>query len=411
MKGIKFDYRISKVLLKKLGLGTKNLMIQYRTDWKVPEIEHPRQVLVKTSLGGICASDLHQLSIDMSYFASIFAAPTRLFPIGHEVVGELTDMGSEVTGFNKGDRVVFFPLPTCESYGFHLCESCKAGNLESCYSLVGMGDGSALEKQMKEKGGIGGFGGGGFSEYLVGFENQFLKVPDQIPDRVAVLAEPLAIAVHAAARHLPADNQTVVVIGAGIIGLLIIAALRGLGSSCRIVSIARYEFQADAAKGLGADEIISTRNQKQLYEEIAQKTGASLFKPLIGKKGVFGNRGPDMIFDSIATETTMDDALHLIRSNGKIVVVGLGYHVTKKIDWALQVFKEIDIVGSVFYGIEPQGDTTAHAFTLALSILKKNPDQFDELLTHQFPIDEYRTAFDSARHKSKNNAIKLAFRY
>jgi L-iditol 2-dehydrogenase len=340
---------------------------------------------------------------------SIIGNPQTLFPMGHELVGKISRVGKDVKSLSIGDRVVFLPAPSCESFGFQLCPGCINGNLESCYVIAGVGDGTDREKQLGGRGSFGGFGGGGYCEYVIGFEKQFFKVPDDVSDEAAVLAEPFSVALHAVVRNLPEDSDSVIVSGAGTIGLMVIAAIRALDSKCRIISIARYPFQAEASRKLGADKVITTHDKISLYENVAKITGGRLFKPLIGKPGVFGNAGPDKIFDCVATEDSLDDALHLVRSNGKIIILGQGYSVTKKVDWSILVLKEIDIAGSVIYGMERYRGKTLHCFELALMIMKKNPAIFEGLLTHKYNVGDYRTAFEQVRNKGKNGVIKAAF--
>ena len=118
-----------------------------------------------------------------------------------------------------------------------------------------------------------------------------------------------------------------------------------------------------------------------------------------------------MIFDCVATESSMDDSLHLVKSNGKIVIVGMGYAVTKKIDWAVQSYKEIDIIGSAMHGISEINGVNKDPFVAALEILSKDPENYSGLVTHRFPIQQYKKAFNQASHKSRNNDIKIAFDY
>jgi threonine dehydrogenase-like Zn-dependent dehydrogenase len=293
--------------------------------------------------------------------------------------------------------------------GFKQCPGCKNGNQESCYVIAGVGDGTDREKLFGGSGNFGGFGGGGYCEYTSGLEMQFFKVPEGVADEVAVMTEPFSVSLHPAARNLPSNSDSVIVIGAGTIGLMAITAIRALGSKCRIISLARYPFQAEAARKLGADEVISVREKESLYELVIKITGGRLFKPLMGSPGVFGNSGPDIIFDCVATESSIDDALHLVRSNGKIIILGQGYSVTKKVDWSIQVIKEIYISGSMMYGMEPYKGKTLHCFDLALQLLKNNPGMFDGLLTHKYVIDDYRNAFHLVRNRGKNRVIKAAF--
>jgi threonine dehydrogenase-like Zn-dependent dehydrogenase len=203
--------------------------------------------------------------------------------------------------------------------------------------------------------------------------------------------------------------------GAGIIGLMVIAALRALGSKCRIITAARYPFQAEAAAALGSNETVVEKKRDDFYEKLADITDGVLFKPIAGKRAVFGGSGPDVIFDCVGTESSIEDSLHLVRGNGKIVMVGESYSRTKRVDWALQAYKEIEVAGAFMYGMEPHRGKKLHAFDLALNCLKRHadhdPERFPGLVTHTYRIDEYRKALESARHKSANRAVKIAFDY
>jgi threonine dehydrogenase-like Zn-dependent dehydrogenase len=409
MKGIMYDLKMSTIIRTKLRLPWTNPLIKYKDNWPRPAIQYPNQVLVRTLLGGICASDLHQIGLRISYFASIFANPTIPFPMGHELIGEVDQVGEAVTTLHPGNRVIYCPISACEAYGFQTCASCQRGNPQNCQCLVGLGDGTKLEEQYGGPGHFGGFGGGGFCEYSVGFENQYFQVPDRISDEVGILTEPFAVGLHAVSRNLPTDDDVVLVIGGGIIGLMTIAAIRALGSQCRIIALVRYPFQGEAATLLGSDVVVNERSSERIYEAVAETTGAHLLKPILGKKATFGGTGPSMVFDCVASENSMDDALHLIRSNGKIVVVGLGYTKTRKIDWSIQVYKEIEIIGAFTYGMEPYDGKRVHAFELALLLMKRNGELFENLLTHRFPIDNYEAALSCAKHKGANQATKIAF--
>jgi len=410
-KAIMYDLKISKAVRKKMKLAGKYTMIKYRTDWPKPGIAHPLQVLVRPIISGICASDLHQIEVNISYAASIFARKENPFPLGHEVIGIVEEVGDEVKGLSVGDRVSHSPVVSCECYGFEYCESCKSGKPETCQAIAGIGDDSALEEKYGGRLNFGGFGSGGFSEYFVTFAGQLRKVPDNIPEDIALLAEPLSVAIHAVKRKVPSDDDTVIVIGAGIIGLMIVRAIRGLGSKCRIIVLARYPFQEAVAKRLGADEVISERTTDTLYQNIADTTEGYLLKPALGKKILYGGSGPDIIYDSIASDSTLDDSLHLIKNNGTVVIVGMDFSVTKKTDWVLAVYKQVDILGSMMHGLEMHNGESIDTFELAFEMMKKEPSLLEKLVTHRYVIDEYKTAFAVASHKGKHRAIKVAFEF
>ncbi|MGD9396259.1 MAG: zinc-binding dehydrogenase [Candidatus Thorarchaeota archaeon] len=409
MKAIMYDLKISKVVRKKMKLAGKYTMIKYREDWPNPSIKNPRQVLVRPVIAGICASDVHQIQVNLSYSATILARKENPFPLGHEVVGIVEEVGSEVDNLKIGDRVSHSPVVSCECYGFELCKSCKAGRPETCQAIVGIGDDSALEEAYGGRLNFGGFGSGAFSEQFVTYAGQLQKVPDGVPDEKALLAEPLAVAIHAVKRKQPSDDDTVVVIGAGIIGLMTVRAIRGLGSKCKITVLARYPFQEAAAMQLGADEVISETKTDVLYQRVADSTGGNLLKPSLGNRILYGGSGPDIIFDTVGSDSTLDDSLHLIRNNGTLVIVGMDFGITKKTDWILAVYKQVNVLGAMMHGLEDHDGELVDTFELAFEMIKEEPALLEGIVTHMYRIDEYKTAFDVAANKGKNNAIKVAF--
>ncbi|MHA1902495.1 MAG: zinc-dependent alcohol dehydrogenase [Candidatus Thorarchaeota archaeon] len=411
MKGIMYNLNVRKIILKKLRLAGKFSMIKYREDWPIPQIKHPNQIQVKSRLSGICTSDLHQINVSIPLSATILARKERMFPNGHEVVAEVTDIGYSVEGLRIGDRVVHSPITSCEAYGFALCPSCKNSNPESCYTLVGMGDGTELEEDYGGRGRFGGFSGGGFSEYFVGFEKQFTKVPPEIPNEIAVLSEPYAVSLHSVSRNRPKKEDIVIVIGAGIIGLMVVASIRALEIGCKVIVVAKYPFQGEAARKLGADQVLVHNDSESFYEDVAKATGGVLFKPRLGKKVLYGNSGPDIIYDTVGEDSTLNDALHLIRSNGKIVILGMAFGTTKKTDWALGVYKELEIVGSMMHGIEEHEGELRDTMEMALEFMAANPSLLEDLVTHRFAIEEYKTAFRFSSEKGRNQVIKVVFEF
>ncbi len=386
-------------------------MIKYRDDWPIPDIIHQNQVKVKTRLGGICGGDLHQINIVIPYAATIIARKDSPFQMGHELIGEVVEIGDEVQKIKLGDYVIFSPMVKCEAYGFEPCSSCKEGHYSTCQANAGLGDGSELVEKYGGDRRFGGFSGGGFSEYFVAYENQLTPVSKEIPDEISVLGEPLTIGIHAALRRLPTDDETALVIGGGIIGLMTISAIRELNSKCRIISLVRYPFQATIAEQLGADDIIIERETDAIYDQVAQLTKGELIKPLRGKRILYGRGGPDVIYDAVGTDSSIDDSLRLIRCNGTIVLIGMGYSITKKTEWALQIYKEITILGSMNSGLEEFNGEKIDAFELAARFLERQPSRYEGLVTHQFKIEDYKKAFTLAMNKSKDRAIKIAFSF
>jgi threonine dehydrogenase-like Zn-dependent dehydrogenase len=84
--------------------------------------------------------------VSMSLYASIMASPVNPMPMGHEAIGVVEEVGPAVRGLRAGDRVAYNPVTRCEFYGFKPCPSCREGNYQHCFCLLGVGDGSELEE-------------------------------------------------------------------------------------------------------------------------------------------------------------------------------------------------------------------------------------------------------------------------
>ncbi len=397
-----------KIVLSKIHLAPKFLTFKYKEDWIKPVIRNDNQILVKTLNAGVCGSDIHQVKLDMSYYASILSSPLNPAPIGHEVVGAIEETNVN-SSFKVGDRVALNPTVHCASYGFSPCPSCLKGDWQHCNTLVGKGDDSDKERLFKP------FNGqiyGGYAEYFLAFEKNLYKVPDNVPNHIAVLIEPFTVALHAIMRNPPLDSDEVLVIGAGTIGLMTIVAIRALDLKCKITSIVRYPHQAEIAKHLGANDIQYGINDKsKFYKQIAQKFNAHLVSPLMRKPYIYGAKGPDLIYDTVATEATIEDGLHIIRSGGKIVVIGMGYSITKKVDWAVQVYKEVSISSSFLQSVSNYEGKIVDPFDFGLKFMSKNPDLFENFVTHRFRLEDYKKAYSTFENKKNTHAIKVIFDY
>ena len=202
-----------------------------------PDLPSPEWVHVRPRLAGICGSDLSTVDGTASrYFEPIVSFP---FTPGHEVVADTED----------GGRVVLEPVLGCVARGIDPpCPACARGDLGGCERLAfghlaaGLQTGYCCDT------------GGGWSEEFVAHPSQLHEVPDELDDRAAVMIEPTACAVHAALRHPIREGDTVVVLGAGTLGLLTIAALRHLTPAGVIITSARYPHQMRLARELGAED-------------------------------------------------------------------------------------------------------------------------------------------------------------
>lgn len=370
----------------------------------IPEPRLPGEdwVKIKTRYGGICGSDLGGIHLETSPYYSVFAS----FPLtlGHENVGRIVEAGSRVRDWHVGDRVVVEPTLWCKPRGFDdLCPACARGEINLCERST---EGTLAPGMMI---GYCRDTGGSWGAYFTAHESQLYRVPERVSDENALLVEPFCVGLHAVLQEIPGDEETVLIIGAGAIGLLTIAALRVLGSHARILVLARYPFQAEAAFKLGATEIIPSGRGYDYYVEIAQRTGARLHQPLIGERVVVG--GVDRTFECVGSDRALDDAVRLTRSGGRVTLVGVP-GIPKTVDWAPIFAKELDVRGSYVYNhAEPFRGSKWQAFDLALDLMQRGELDVGWLVTHKFRLDEYAHAFRLLNQRGASKAIRAVFEF
>lgn len=367
-----------------------------------PALPGSRWVRVRTRMGGICGSDLGIVTLSASPSTSPFSS----FPFvpGHENVGTIEELGREVKGWGKGERVVVNPLLSCEPRGIApSCAGCAGGHPSRCEHFT---DGELAPGMMI--GTTSGLGGS-WGEEFVAHESQLVRVPDAMEDREAVLVEPLACSVHAVRANLPAQGAKVLVIGSGAIGLVTTAALHALAPRAEVTVMARHTFQAEQAERLGARRTVSGRGD--YFEELASISGARLMKPVIGKRIAVG--GFDVTYVCVGGARGMEDALRFTRSGGTIVLLGNSTRMDG-IDWSPVWLKELTIRGSLCYGhgdAHAHGGAGTHAFAEAAAMVADGRAPLGPLLTHTFPLSSLREALLTAMDKRGSGSIKVAFTY
>ncbi len=364
-----------------------------------PPLPSPSWIRIRPILSGICGSDLGVLTGENSPYLSAYAS----FPFvpGHEIVGKVIETGSSVGTTRVGDRVVVEPVLGCATRGFSdLCVACSEGRKGNC-ERVTMGD--------IESGLLTGYcrtTGGGWSEELVVHETQVHIVPEDIPDEVAVLTEPLSCVVHGVFQaNVPKGGQ-VLVIGCGTIGLLTIAALREFGPPCTIIAVAKHSKQVDLASRIGADHVIPANLGG--YSAFADLTGAMLHRIPLDKPVVTG--GVDATFDCVGSNSSLSNAFRWTRPRGTVMLLGLPGH--RRVDFAPLWYKELRLLGSYCSCLEklPSGKTE-NSFALALRLLteRKWSETLVELVAHRYSLGEYRQAIQTTLRTGKSGAIKVVF--
>lgn len=369
------------------------------SDVATPDLPGAQWVRIRTRMGGICGSDLGIVGLSTSPSTSPFSSFP--FVLGHECVGTIETLGQDVKGFGVGDRVVVNPLLCCESRGISpVCPACATGHHSRCAHFT---DG-ALPAGMfigTTKG-----LGGGWGEYFVAHMSQLVRVPDAVSDAAAVMTEPLACCVHAARGHLPAAGQTVLVIGAGTMGLLMVAALRALSPESFITVMARHRFQADHATRLGATRVIMARGD--YLGDLAEAVGTRLVKPIIGRP--IGIGGVDHTYVCVTGTRAVEDAMRFTRAGGAITLIG-NASTLRGLDWTPLWMKELTFRGTLAYGAHGHGGATSNAFAEAADLIASSRADVEPLVTHQFPLADHARALAAARAKGTGDSVKVVFRY
>jgi len=407
MKAIQFEDSIPRyVITKVLGAIYKPAFygplscVRYR-DVPPPALPNAEWARVKVRYAGICGSDLNLIRLHDSPAMSPFSSFP--FTIGHENFGYLTEVGDAVEGFRVGDRVIADPVLSCPARGISpACPNCAEKEFSRCLNFAegniapGLITGACRDT------------GGSWSPEFVAHRHQLFHVPPQVSDENAILVDAFCSALHPVMRNLPRDDQTVLVLGAGMIGVCVVASLRALDSRCRILVVAKYPFQGELARGYGADEVIYLR-EGDLYRAVAEKTGARVYKPILGKRMMMG--GADVVFECVGSDSSIDDALRFASEGGKVVLVGLA-GLAKGIDWTPIWFHELEVTGCFAYSTERYQEREVRTYQLALDWLAEGRLDLSPLLTHRYRLENYRDALrDLLTKKSANRAMKAVFQF
>lgn len=350
-------------------------------------------VRVRNRLCGICGSDLHQVFADASLDVAPVALPShqRVY-LGHEMVGEVVEVGEEAAPFAVGDRVVRWGrADDCEARGrAELCPACARGHRVLCQFASEPSEHEAL--------------GGGFGDTFITPAATLVLVPDDVTDEQAIFTEPAAVAIHAAWRHRAAAQDRVLVLGCGTIGYLLIQAVRALQPNSEVTAVAQFPWQGELARLFGADHVFLASDDG--YAETARLTAAKLYTGRVGNRMLLG--GFDLVFDVVGGEATLNRALRWTRAGGTVVLVGVNLR-RMKLDVTPVWYQEVDLIGAVGHDVVHWEDETLSTFELAMRWMQAGTLRCDGLLTHRFPLNGYRQAFAVAADKKTHRSIKVAF--
>jgi len=307
------------------------------TEADVPE-PGAGEVLVRMAVAGVCGSDVHALQGKHPFI-------TLPYPPGHEVSGTVEAVGAGVS-LPVGTRVTMEPFLPCWA-----CKQCRAGRQNICENLRFFG---CAHDQ------------GGMADYFTVDQRRLHVIPSSLSWRQAAFIEPLGTPVHAARLAGGLAGKTVAILGAGTIGLLTLQVARAQ-KAARIVLTARSQRSRDRAAGFGPDAVVD-----------AAATGA--VREALGESA-------DVVFDCVAEQSTMDQALALANKGGTVVVVGVP-PVPVTVPLPMIQDSQLRIQGSATYLPEDFAD--------AIDLLVSGRVDVGAMATAVRPLDEAAAAFADA---------------
>ena len=265
----------------------------------------PEDVLVAVRACGICGSDVHGMD---------GSSGRRIPPIimGHEAAGVVADLGDRVTAWHVGDRVTFDSTVYCGR-----CQFCRGGAVNLCDRRRVLG--VACEEFRQD---------GALAEYVVVPQHIVYRLPDALSFEHAAAVEPVSVAVHAVGRVPICLNDTAVVIGTGMIGLLIVQALKAAGCGW-ILGVDVDRQRRELAARMGATDVLSPEDADVATEVLRQTDG----------------QGADVAFEAVGLAETTATAIASVRKGGCVGLVG---NLTPRVEFPLQavVTREITLLGS-----------------------------------------------------------------
>ena len=314
----------------------------WMVDVETPSVG-PNDVMIEIHKTAICGTDLHIYKWDEWSQATI---PVPMV-VGHEYVGKVVAMGSEVAGFEVGDRVSGEGHITCGH-----CRNCRAGRRHLCRNTVGVG----VDRQ------------GAFAEHLVIPAYNAFKIPDEISDDLAAIFDPFGNAVHTA-LSFDLVGEDVLITGAGPIGIMAAGIAKHVGAR-HVVITDINPYRLALAEKMGATRAVDV--SKESLKDVMVELGMT--------------EGFDVGLEMSGVPSAFHSMLDTMNHGGKIAMLGIPAG-EMGIDWSKVIFKGLVIKG--IYGRE-MFETWYKMASLIQAGLDLSP-----MITHQFDIADYQTGFDT----------------
>lgn len=302
-----------------------------------PEIGK-NEVLIEVKACGICGSDVHGMD----------GSSGRRHPpliMGHEAAGVIVKIGDKVQGFSKGERVTFDSTIYCGE-----CYYCRQGLINLCDNRRVLG---VAPKEYRQH--------GAFAEYVAVPAHILYRLPEGLSFEQAAMVEPVSIAFHAVALTSITLNDTAVVVGAGMVGIFVIQALRAAGCG-KIIAIDLEKNKLDLALKLGADYVLQA-GQVDVAEEVRKLTDG---------------RGANIALEVVGNTAAINTAISSLRKGGALTIVG---NIAATVEFPLQevVTRQISINGSC---------SSCGEYPACLDMIARGSINVDALISSIAPLSE-----------------------
>jgi 2-desacetyl-2-hydroxyethyl bacteriochlorophyllide A dehydrogenase len=351
-------------------MGTMKAAVYYGArDLRVETIDIPEvgtnDILLKVDACGICGSDVH------SYGTGLYIKKGQI--MGHEFSGEVVKVGQNVQDIQVGERGTGFYSEFCGS-----CYWCENKQFILCPNLFKASTGYGLP--------------GAFAEYLLipnAKKNiSFFPIPDKMDKFTAATIEPVSVAAHTVDQCLPKQEDKVVIMGAGLIGNAIMQIFKATGVD-EIVVTEVSEQRLEYAQKLGADHVINA-----VKENVLERV-----KEIVGVGPYHFNEGAmaDIVVDAAGAPSVVEQSFEIVRSGGTIAFVGLP-EKKAALDTTKIVHKAPKILGCL-----------GGNFTKSVELLKNKEVNTKELITHVFPIDHAKEAFETQMKPHESVKVMIEF--
>jgi len=418
MRAIVFDYKISRLAIGRIAglFGLKHYMtklgyLKFR-DIPYPEIKTDDWLVIKTEFCGICGSDHKQIFLDGNQDNPMTAIISWPQVLGHEVVGYVDKVGNK-TKIKVGDRVALNPWISCLPRGIDpACDMCMDGKNTLCKNFTkgnlsrGIHTGNSSDVT------------GGFAEYVPAHDSMTIAIPDHVTWDQAILSDPFSVAFHSILKVHPASGSTCAVYGCGNLGLLTIHILKKVFDDIVVVAIARFPHQVEMARKFGADIVIPSSPAYKIIEKVADLIECDIYYLKTKKPWLI--EGVDYVFDTVASPETLETGIRIVKARkkdpqtnketgGSIVVTGVAS--PKRFEWTPWYFKDIRIIGSNAFAIEEFEGYREHSYYHYYRFLNEGRVDPSSMITHKFPLEEYKKAIVTARAQNKYKSIKVAFSF